>query len=275
MYSLGQCATLACLWEATAPKPGNVHRGADFETLSFFDFVTSAVVIGPIMEQAGAQPLGRTIFEAVQATRAAVHTNTNLGTVLLLAPLAKVPRSQSLGGGVADVLASLTPADSEWVYEAIRTAAAGGLGQVNEFDIRGEPPPRLLAAMALAAPRDLVARQYVEQFDTVLNRVVPEILAGRERGWSLSDTIIQTQLRLLGDFPDSLIARKCGEPTAQQASAMALSVLSAGEPADENYEHALADFDFWLRSDGHRRNPGTTADLIAAGLFAALRDGLL
>ena len=36
---------------------------------------------------------------------------------------------------------------------------------------------------------------------------------------------------------------------------------------------ALADFDFWLRSDGHRRNPGTTADLIAAALFAGLRDG--
>ena len=35
---------------------------------------------------------------------------------------------------------------------------------------------------------------------------------------------------------------------------------------------ALADLDFWLRSDGHRRNPGTTADLIAAGLFAALRE---
>jgi len=37
----------------------------------------------------------------------------------------------------------------------------------------------------------------------------------------------------------------------------------------------LADFDFWLRSDGHRRNPGTTADLIAAALFVLLRDGLI
>ena len=35
------------------------------------------------------------------------------------------------------------------------------------------------------------------------------------------------------------------------------------------------EFDAWLRADGHRRNPGTTADLIAASLFAAFRDGIL
>ncbi len=36
---------------------------------------------------------------------------------------------------------------------------------------------------------------------------------------------------------------------------------------EESYDEALADLDFWLRADGHQRIPGTTADLIAAGLF--------
>ena len=31
-------------------------------------------------------------------------------------------------------------------------------------------------------------------------------------------------------------------------------------------------FDRWLRADGHARNPGTTADLVTACLFVALRE---
>ena len=34
----------------------------------------------------------------------------------------------------------------------------------------------------------------------------------------------------------------------------------------------IGDLDSWLRADGHSRNPGATADLMAAALFAALRD---
>ena len=33
---------------------------------------------------------------------------------------------------------------------------------------------------------------------------------------------------------------------------------------------AVGELDFWLRSDGHRRNPGTTADWMAASLFVAM-----
>jgi triphosphoribosyl-dephospho-CoA synthase len=62
---------------------------------------------------------------------------------------------------------------------------------------------------------------------------------------------------------------------AEKAAVLARQTLDAGLPGDEPYARAVADLDFWLRSDGHRRNPGTTADLVAAGLFAALRDGII
>jgi triphosphoribosyl-dephospho-CoA synthase len=52
-------------------------------------------------------------------------------------------------------------------------------------------------------------------------------------------------------------------------------VLSASASGEDVYQAVLADFDFWLRSDGHRRNPGTTADLITAGLFVTLWEGTL
>ena len=270
--SVGQCATLACLLEATAPKPGNVHRGADFEDLTFTDFVASAVAIGPAMESARQTGVGRAVRDAIAATRRLVSTNTNLGAVLLIAPLAAVPRDQRLAEGVAAVCAALKAEDAHYVYEAIRLAAPGGLGTVREMDVSQPAPADLVAAMSLAADRDLVARQYVNGCEQVLGCVVPWLQAGQQAGWPLTTAIIHAHVRLMAEFPDSLIARKCGTATAQQSALLAQGVLAAGSPNTTAYLEALADFDFWLRCDGHRRNPGTSADLIAAGLFAALRE---
>lgn len=273
--SIGQCAALACLFEATAPKPGNVHRGADFEDLSYVDFAIGSVVVAPIFDAAPLRRVGQTALYAVLATRQAVATNSNLGTILLLAPLAKAPRDVPLATGVRDVLAGLDAEDSRLIYAAIRAAQPGGMGRVERDDVSGEAPADLLSAMRSAADRDLVARQYVNGFEQVLEFVVPRIERGLTDGWLLSDTIVHTFVALLAEFPDSLIARKCGAEVAQQAADRAAAVLTCGRPGDEDYERALSDLDFWLRSDHHRRNPGTSADLIAAGLFAALRDGIV
>ncbi len=270
----GQLATLACLLEVTASKPGNVHRGADFEDLTFGDFVVSAVAIGPSFD-AGYKRLGPLVLEAIKATRQVVRTNTNLGMMLLMGPLALVSEGVSLEDGVRDVLGDLDIVDSRLVYEAIRLACPGGMGRVEQADIAGPAPADLRAAMRSAADRDLVARQYVNGFSEVLGLVVPRLASGLTRGWTVNDTIVRTHLEMMHAHPDSLIARKCGHEVAEESAAYAGQVLSAGEPGDENYHGALADFDFWLRSDDHRRNPGTTADLIAAGLFAALRQNII
>src|SRR4029077_7268233 len=113
---IGLCASLACVMEATAPKPGNVHRGADFDDASYPDFIVAASVIGPIIERAVARPLGQTVLAAVEATQIAVATNTNLGTILLIVPLAKAPRSVALDVGIVDILKQLTPDDARDVY---------------------------------------------------------------------------------------------------------------------------------------------------------------
>ncbi|HWC91308.1 MAG TPA: triphosphoribosyl-dephospho-CoA synthase, partial [Pirellulales bacterium] len=214
------------------------------------------------------------ILDAIRATRLVSASNTNLGTILLLAPLAAVPREQPLGEGVAQVLARLTAEDSHNVYQAIRLAAPGGLGRVAEADVHSDrPPDDLLAAMRLAADRDLVARQYASGFGQVLGTVVPWLIEALADKLTIGAAIVHVQMRLMSTLPDSLIARKCGLAAAVRSAAWAAKVLASGTPSSEPYQYELAELDFWLRSDGHRRNPGTTADLLAAGLFAGLRDG--
>ena len=189
-----------------------------------------------------------------------------------MAPLAAVPPSVALREGIATVLSSLTPEDCQHVYQAIRLAQPGGMGEVTDMDIQETPPTSLRDAMQAAAERDMVAMQYINDFETVLGEIAPRLQQNVSQGWSIEHAIIECQLQLLRRYPDSLISRKCGQQVANQAAALADDVLQSGEPGTEHFEEAMADLDFWMRADHHRRNPGTTADLIAAGLFAALRE---
>ncbi len=272
MNDLAACATLACIWEATAPKPGNVYRGADFEDVTYADFLTSAAVIGKPIASASEIGVGQAVFESIQAIHTAVGANTYLGTVLLLAPLAAVPGGMLLRDGIAEVLKGLTTQDTLKVYEAIRLAKPGGLGKADEADVNvGNPHMNLVAAMQLAAERDLVARQYANGFSQVFwiaDRMV-------HAGLPLGAAIVNSYLELLSEYPDSLIARKCGVEVSNQVSQRASRVLSLCEVEEGAFERELADFDFYLRTDGNRLNPGTSADLIAAALFVLLRDNRL
>jgi triphosphoribosyl-dephospho-CoA synthase len=275
--SIGQCATLACLFEVTAPKPGNVHRGADFHDTTLNDFMASAVALGPVMDRAADQRVGKTVLNAVEATRLVTSANTNLGMVLLLAPLATVPRNDSLKTGLHQVLARLNSQDAADVFHSIELAQPGGLLPRDRapprYDVSGPPPTDLLAAMGEAAEWDLIARQYVNGFQQVLREVLPWLLRWSDHPWP--ERIVYAHVRLMSEHPDSLIARKCGRSVAEESAARATAVLEAGPVGSHDYWRAVADLDFWLRSDGNRRNPGTTADLIAAGIFAGLREGVI
>ncbi len=271
--SVGACATLAIVWEVTASKPGNVYRNADFEDVSYADFLTGAVVIGPPMEQAVEWGVGRALLAAVQATHNAVASNTNLGTLLLFAPLAAVDPDAPLAAGVGQVLARLTEDDTRLVYEAIRIAQPGGMGHANRADVREKRPPDipLVAAMEDARERDNVARQYVTDFELVFetaNQIALAVLSPM----SLSEAIVHAFLQLLAQWPDSLIARKCDLATAQDVSNRAALIIDKFAPGSDQYVKAVGQLDFFLRTSYHHLNPGTTADLVAAALFVLLRE---
>jgi triphosphoribosyl-dephospho-CoA synthase len=273
MIPVGLYAQLACIWEATARKPGNVHRYQDFDDVTYVDFITSAAAIAPSLDQAKSQRLGSTVLDCVQETRLVARSNTNLGIVLLLAPLAAVPEDMDLATGVEQVLSKLDIADSCAVYDAIRLAASGGLGRAAEQDVHDEPTLRLREIMALAAERDLVARQYANGFREVFQKGVPALQLGLKEIGSLEGAIIGCHLHLMADHPDTLIARKRNMAEAENASRWASRILDQRWPHTGESWESFTFFDSWLRAEGHRRNPGTTADLVTACLFVALREG--
>ena len=273
--SRGLCAQIACILEVSAPKPGNVHRTSEVEGGKYLDFLLSACAIAPTMERAHERGLGATVLEAVERTQAIVKTNTNLGIVLLLAPLAAVYHAVDLRTAIGELLLATTVEDARLVYRAIRLAKPGGLGEAKEEDVRGEPSRSLREVMELAGDRDLIARQYGDGFSTVFDIGVPALADAQTAGLSSDDTVVLCHLRLLSRFPDSLIARKSGAEIAAEASHRARSILEANWPDSEEAREELERFDRWLRDDGNRRNPGTTADLVAASLFVALRAGVV
>lgn len=275
MDLIGLYAQLACIWEATARKPGNVHRYQDFDDATYLDFLHSAAAIAPVLAGASQQGLGKTILRAIQQTASVVRSNTNLGMVLLLSPLAAVPWGTPVRQGVVAVLDGAGVDDSQQVYQAIRLARPARLGRVEAEDVHGEPSRPLRQVMTLAAERDLVARQYANGFREVFEEGIPALEQGQQAVGSLEGAIVFCQLTLLAQHPDSLIARKRGLVVAQEASLRARTVLSQGWPHHPPGRVAVEELDCWLRGDGRGRNPGTTADLVTASLFAALREGMI
>lgn len=263
----------ACRLEVLSPKPGNVNPQHAFDDASVDDFLRSATAAAPCIAQAPIQPLGQTILSAVSATRAVVDHNTNLGILLLIAPLATVPPQQSLTDGISAVLEATTLDDSRQLYEAIRRANPGGLGDAAEQDIKSPPTLRLIDCMQLAADRDLIAAEYCSGFHRVLGKGLRWLQQAAHVSADPGEQITWLALQLLADAPDSLITRKCGAEIANTAQALARKTLADGWPAFAAHV-AFRQLDDFLRGDGHRRNPGTTADFVAAILFAALREGL-
>ena len=266
---------LACLLEVSAPKPGNVSPDRHFHDTRYEDFLASAVAIGPALAQAGEQPLGITIRRAVEDTLRWTESNTNLGIVLLLAPLARAAlrAGDTLRDRLRHVLGETTVGDSAEVYAAIRRARPGGLGESASEDVAQTPSVNLRDAMGLAAQRDAIAREYVTDFELTFETGVPALLDARRKGLAWTDAAVETYLMLLEAGPDTHIARKLGVGEAEIVSRRAREVRAAGGTQSPLGRQALVELDRELRDPRNRRNPGSTADLTCAALFVVILEG--
>jgi triphosphoribosyl-dephospho-CoA synthase len=265
----------SCIWEVSARKVGNVHPASAFSDAPFTAFLVSAAVLArTVGDNASRQEygIGLSVLMACDYTRYYVGTNTNLGIALLLAPLVATRHHRHIRPALAETLSALTREDAAKVYEAIRLANPGGLGAAPEQDVRDEPTVTLLEAMRLAADRDLIARQYANGFADVFDFGVPAFLAAFAKFGRVEPAVIECQLKWLAEFPDSLITRKNGTAVAEDVRRRAVEVMRFGGLDTPQGRRAGVELDRHLRSDGNRLNPGTTADLVTACLFVALRE---
>ena len=285
---IGALAQLACLLEANAPKPGNVSPYGNFDDMTYDDFVLSSAAINTALGSAGTRPLGETILLAMEATRAVTAANTNLGIVLLLAPLARAAASitssgasmdrrtvdaAQLRGAVAQVLASTTVDDARHAYAAIRLASPGGLGSTGNQDVAAEPTIPLTETMRLAADRDGIAREYATDFHATFEVAVPALDAAQRDGLDWNDAIVETFLTLLATYPDTHIIRRADVDLAARVSTQARDALDAGGVRSPSGRAAIERMSTALRGERNRANPGTTADITAAAIFVSLLGG--
>jgi triphosphoribosyl-dephospho-CoA synthase len=274
--AVAAAAQLACVLDASAEKPGNITPRHDFADTSYEDMLRSAIALGPEVARASERGVGATVLACVEATRRVAGANTNLGIALLLAPLARA----ALAGGdlrprVAETLGALTLDDARDAYEAIRRAGAGGLDEPVEHDVRDAPTIGLREAMAAAADRDSIAREYATGFAITFDRGLPALDRALVAGLRPRAAIVELFLELLAAVPDTLIARKRGRADAQRVSSAAAAVLQTGGVRTDTGRDAIGGLDAMLRRDGNALNPGTTADLVTAVLFVAALDGRL
>lgn len=275
---LMQAYEYACEIELRAFKPGNVSIYAEGHDMTVDDFRLSArVSAGPITNNDAS--LGERIYDAVKATREAVACNTNLGIVLLCAPLLlaaeRANSTKELREKLVEVLANTTIDDADWVFRAIALAAPGGLGEVKEQDVSEQASVTLTQAMAFASDRDRIALQFTTNYKDVFEFLVLRYNTFFNRWGHAEWSAVAVYTAMLAKFPDSHIERKYGDLyTEMVMDKMALvnnKLLNVDKP--EQLLGYLRKIDNEFKSAGI--NPGTAADFTVVTVLAVQLEQLL
>lgn len=275
--SVQQAYLNACLAELEALKPGNVHIFADGHGMQVQDFIQSAEVSAPALcddQSLGSRTLGQRILQALQATYDKVGCNTNLGIVLLAAPIVQALTNYpniALQDGLPQVLQQTTVADAADVYAGIRLVTPAGMGQRHEHDVSEQPQITLMKAMQLASTHDMVARQYVDGYATIFSEAIPRYRQSLQRWERPAWALTAVYLYWLANHADSHIARKYGADIASTVQQTAQGHYQAFL-ALENPKHYMAELLAWDHSLKQQKlNPGTSADLtVITAMCAAL-----
>jgi triphosphoribosyl-dephospho-CoA synthase len=277
MNKLAQFYKDACEIELQAFKPGNVSVFADGHDMTVDDFRKSYEV--------SAQPLcdvnyslGEKIFYATKATREAVGCNTNLGIILLCAPLIHTVQNYpnlKLRDGLAQVLNHTTIDDANWVFKAISLAKPGGLGEVEKQDVSQNATVTLQHAMHLASSKDRIALQYVSDYKDIFDLGVLSYTHAFNRWQKKSWAAVAVYANLLCQFPDSHIERKFGSRYSARVKQMMLQLSNELNITDdpEQVKPLLYQMDTELKS--HGLNPGTSADLTVTTVLTVFLEGSL
>ena len=281
----------ACIAEIEALKPGNVHIFADGHRLTVHDFIKSADVTATIIAQPNLT-VGERIYQSVKATQLAVNTNTNLGIILLCAPLihavlhenqAEVDGTQNIQQRLDYTLSQLSVNDAALTAQAIVLANPAGLGDSEVNDVHQTVSVTLLELMASAQYKDSIAWQYANHFADIFEFGLAKYKQAMAQWQDLTNNRHQNKtwattalyLGFLARQLDSHVVRKHGEALAKQVMQEALEMEASFWATDNPklvQKHLLA-WDASLKS--RNINPGTSADLTVVCLMVSNFDEIV
>jgi len=303
---VSECLQLAVLLEVSSyPKPGNVHRTADFQETRYEHFLASAVAVAHHFKLAAERGMmistgkiglnqiniGEMIKNAVESVGAWQHDeNTLLGTIIMLLPIAVAAgitfaedsfSIAKLREKIRVVVESTTPADAVAVYDAIEIAKPGGLGKAPKLDVTDPASKQkilkdqvtLFDVFKIASEYDSITYEWVNNYPITFDLGYPYFTQQLEKTKDVNTATVHTFLKILAEIPDTLIARKAGLAKAKEVSAQAKQVLEMGGLTTQSGKDRLWRLDEKLRDPTHQLNPGTTADIIAAVLAVSILSG--
>ncbi len=291
------CLELAILLEVSGyPKPGNVHRTADFPETRYEHFLASAVAIAPSFKKAAEQGIrvsegkivpsevgiGGIIKDAVNRMRNSQSGgNTLLGAIILLAPIAAAAGMAAnqfsllkLRENIKVIVESTTPEDAVDVYDAIFVVNPGGLGKSPKLDVTDsnsekrilEERVTLFETFNIASAYDSIASEWVNNYPITFDLGYPYFTKQLEETGDVNTATVHAFLKILAEVPDTFISRKVGQAKAESISAEARRVLDEGGLTTPSGRQLLQKFDKKLRDPAHDLSPGTTADITEAVL---------
>ncbi len=307
-WTVSSMAQLAVLLEVSAPKPGNVNRGADFSDTGYRHFLASAALMGEGIYTAAQRGVavsrgelsasdvraGQTILDITKAVCGGiVSKNTVFGTVLLYVPLAvamaaTIERNcgvdpEAVSTTVDTILSATTVQDTLDLFVALRLVAPRG--EMNKqvpdwsdhhdrYDIYNPEVFENITTDRLTLDRllresssvDRICRELSTRYRTVLFEIVPRLRERMSGVDNAEEAIVDVFLWQLAREPDWHIVRRAGLEQAQEVTRRAAQIVEGEGTALDS----LRRLDALLRSNGNLLNPGTTADLVSAGVFYRL-----
>lgn len=275
MRTTAENAELALLLEvASTPKPGNVDRAREYPDLRFEHFVAGAVgARGGFEGAAGGVAVGESFRRAIAGMSEQSGGNTQFGAILLVTPLVRAAASGDLSeSDVERVVAGTTVEDAANFYHAfeyVDVAVDDAPDEMTDLDVRrGE------GAVPAVRERGITFGELMEQSAGV-DGVAAELTDGCPRTFDVAETIAagtgpvtdraaRAYLDALASEVDTFVVTQHDRETAEEVRRRA----AAARDGHEDPETLAAEF------VEREINPGTTADIVAGGLFVALERGL-
>ena len=308
LQDLIRCITLSSLLELAGwPKIGNVHRTKNFVQTTFEHFLAGIAAIQPNFIS-----LCKRINEKVQSKDDNLNVvqlglfykqsamdmmdwqsggNVLLGHILILAPLFSAAVICIKFGikGLAEfklmvnrVIEDATVEDTINLYKAMRICKPGGLGTIDKYDIFNQDAFEQLRddkitlkkIFQLSMDYDLISREYATGFSITFDKGVPYLFNTFIHTNNINETVVNTFLYILSEYPDTLIVRKIGKKNAQDVSNLALKILKQKGITSKKGLRLTLKYDKKIQKKNGLLNPGTTADILAGVIFCALIFGL-